>query len=83
MPFVTQEHREKPDMEIAGDRCFLEYKYIMDEWRKSPRWTTVDELATRLFADKHERAFVLAFLVFFAQEVGPYEWAKRQENGAV
>ncbi len=83
MPFTTKEHRFKPDLENPGDRCYIEYKYLMEEWTRSPRWTTVDELATRLFPDKHERAFFLAFLVFFDQRVMPYERKKREENGDV
>ncbi len=83
MPFVSAEHRFTPDMEISGDRCFLEYKYLLEEWTKSPRWTTVDELATRMFPDKHDRAFFLAFLVFFAEKVMPYEISKKGANGDV
>ncbi len=83
MPFVTQEHRDKPDMMICGDRCFVEYKYFMEEWTKSPRWTTADTLATRFYPDDHERAAFLAYLVFFAKVVMPYEHAKCAENGDI
>jgi hypothetical protein len=83
MPFIAQEKRPKPDMMIAGDRCFREYKHIMEEWTKSPRWGTVDSLATRLYPDAYERAFFLAFLVHFAKAVMPYEYAKEKENGTI
>lgn len=83
MPFVDQAHRDSPDMMIPGDRCYREYKYIMEQWDQSPRWGTVDRLAERLFPDSYERAHFLAFLVFFSREVMPYEEQKVRENGEV
>lgn len=83
MPFVTQEHRDRLDMEIPGDRCYLEYRHIMDEWAKSPRWTTIDRLAERLYPDAHERAYFLALLVFMAMHGYEYEQDKRDENGDI
>jgi hypothetical protein len=83
MPFVDEAHREVPDMEIPGDRCFLEYKHIMSEWNASKRWTTIDALAERLYPEKHERAFFLAFLVFFSLHGMEYEKEKRSLNGDV
>lgn len=83
MPFITKEHRDHPDLEVPGDLCYLEYKYIMEQWRESPRWTTIDQLATRFSPDKHERAFFLAFLVFFSLHGMPYEYGKRADNGDI
>ncbi len=83
MPFVNQEHRDKPDTLIPGDRCYREYKYLIEEWTKSPRWGTVDRLAERLYPDAYERAFFLAFLVHFSLAVMPYEHEKRIENGPI
>jgi len=83
MPFVDQSHRDAPDMMVPGDRCFREYRYIMDEWAKSPRWGTIDHLAERLHPDAYERAFFLAFLVFFAKHAMPYEESKVKENGDI
>lgn len=83
MPFVDQAHRDAPDMMIPGDRCFREYKYIMEQWNKSPRWGTIDQLAERLFPDSYERAYFLAFLVFFEIHGKHYERRKRDENGDI
>jgi len=83
MPFVDEEHRRAQDFEIPGDRCYWEYKLIMDKWRNSPRWTTVDAIAERLWPDDWKRAFALAFLVFFVLHVMKYERIKRIENGDI
>jgi hypothetical protein len=89
MPFVTKEHRKNPDMEIAGDRCYVEYKKIMEAWNKNMRWTTVDKIYEDV---KHsavfhggdvQRAKELAFMVFFNIHVMDYENKKRRENGDV
>lgn len=86
MPFITSEARRITDTlgpQVAGDRCFLKYRPMIRAWRKSSRWTTVDELATSLFPDADKRAEFLAFLVFFCSVAMPYEALKRTENGEV
>ena len=83
MPFVTQDHRDSPDLEVPGDRCFLEYKHIMETWAANPRWTTIDALAERLYPDRNERAYFLAFLVFFDLHGMLYEREKQAINGDV
>lgn len=83
MPFVTAEHRQEPDMEVPGDRCFVEYQKMMTAWNLTPRWTMVDAIASMIWPDKFKRALVLAFLVFFALHVMPYELKKREENGDI
>ena len=84
MPFVDQEHRDNPDREIPGDRCYVEYKKIMEAWNKSPRWRTVDKLVGETFGwGDTERAKFLAFMVFFNLHVMDYELKKREENGDV
>ena len=84
MPFVDQEHSDTPDSEIPGDRCYVEYKKIMEAWNKSPRWTTVDKLVEELFGwEEGERAKFLAFMVFFQLHVIPYELKKREEHGEI
>lgn len=83
MPFVDQAHRDAPDMMFPGDRCYREYKHIMDEWQKSKRWGTVDQLAERLFPDDYDRAYFLAFLVFFAKQAMPYEESRIKLNGDI
>ena len=91
MPFIKQESRSDPDLAVAGDRCYLFYKEIMEEWRRQPRWTTADAIMTKLlnFLDRRNvdqsarSAALLAFMVFFAREVMPYEEKKAKENGGV
>lgn len=83
MPFVNAEHRESPDMTIPGDRTYIEYRRIMAVWRNNPRWTSVDELAARLYPSPMKRAFFLAFLIFFANHVLDYERLKKEENGDI
>lgn len=83
MPFIDQAHRDAPDMAIPGDRCFREYKHIMEEWTKSPRWGTIDRLAERFYPDAYERASFLAFLVFFETHGMNYEYGKRAQNGDI
>ena len=83
MPFVNKEHREHPDNFIPGDRCFVEYKSIMERWRANPRWTTVDEIFSDLIPSPKRRAQVLALMIFFCREVIKYEEQKVKENGDV
>lgn len=83
MPFVTKPHRQHPQLEIPGDRCYIAYKAMLDHWRVSPRWTTVDTLARSIWPDDWKRADMLAFLVFFSLHVMPYEQMKQKENGDI
>lgn len=87
MPFVTAEHRLKPDLNIAGDRCFVFYQEMMAQWNKEPRWTTADEIYA-FVQDQHinpamQRAKELAWQVFFNLVVMPYEVEKREANGDI
>lgn len=83
MPFVNEEHRKNPDGSIPGDLCFMYYRKIMEEWRATPRWTTIDTILSKLVKDPNERAFLLAFLVFFNIHGMEYEQKKRAENGDI
>lgn len=88
MPFVNEEHRNKPDLEIPGDRCYNYYKQFVDEWRANPRWTTVDTMYQWVLKShdaevKWETAKQLAWQVFFNLHVMPYELKKREENGDI
>jgi hypothetical protein len=84
MPFVTEEHRKNPDSNIPGDRCYVEYSKLMDSWKASPRWSTVDEMLFNLGVEgAWKRAKILAFLVFFCLAVVPYEIMKQKENGDI
>jgi hypothetical protein len=93
MPFVTQPHREKPDLTIPGDACFVYYKGMMDKWRAERRWTTAHNIfeeivqkvvrVPRLASILDISAHFLAFLVFFIKHVMKYEDEKETENGTI
>lgn len=97
MPFTEPKDRRKMDtllhlqMELAklhkdikpGDLCFVQYRRMIREWNKNPRWTTVDNIAAGLFPDTEMRAAFLAFLVFFNFKALPYERMKQRENGDI
>lgn len=83
MPFVPQEHRDHPDYSIPGDRCFVEYRAMVDAWKASPRWTTFDKMVERLFPNPENRALFLATLVFYERYISDYEKKKEAENGLI
>ena len=87
MPFVTQDHRDEPDLTIPGDLCYVFYKELVDQWKLSPRWTTADRLyaCVRVVEGTRgkQRAKELAWQVFFQLYVMPYELEKRAANGDI
>jgi|WetSurMetagenome_2_1015567.scaffolds.fasta_scaffold174805_4 hypothetical protein len=83
MPFVNEEHRQCPDSDIPGDRCYLHYREFMDMWKRSPRWTTIDEYAERIWPNPEIRAAALALLVFMDRHGNQYEARKCGENGDI
>jgi hypothetical protein len=91
MPFVTLEHREKPDLAIPGDLCYIYYVSLVDAWKKEPRWTTAHNLFKKMVFQDLARpmsedmitAAQLAWQVFFQLYVMEYEKVKRQENGDI
>lgn len=97
MPFTEQQDREKMDKlhqlqhdlhdlqatVKPGDICFVQYRRMMLAWEQAPRWTTVDALLAPLVPDAEQRAYLLAFLVFFNFKALPYERTKQRENGDV
>lgn len=87
MPFVTKEHRDNPDMNVPGDRCFIWYRDMVREWREEPRWTTADRIYTNVLkpeaVGRQQVAKELAWQVFFQLHVMPYELKKRAENGEI
>lgn len=91
MPFVNQEHRDKPDLAIPGDRCYVWYKWMIAEWKKERRWTTADRIydqvcefhKQRKLPREQLRALDLAWQVFFADEVMSYEKEMKAKNGAI
>lgn len=87
MPFVNTEHRLNPDRSIPGDRCYLHYRWMMNEWKKEPRWTTADRIYDSVMRDEtsleEQRAKELAWQVFFNLHVMPYELQKIKEHGDI
>lgn len=85
MPFVSKEHREKPDFSIPGDICYVEYKKLVDAWKKEPKWTTAHNLTTAWFdlASDEDTAHFLAWMVWFNLHVMEYEQEKRKTNGDI
>lgn len=88
MPFVDKAHRENPDENIPGDRCFLHYKWMVEKWRAEPRWTTADEIYAKVMTldqptEQWQRSKELAFMVFFQLHLMPYEQSKRKLNGDI
>lgn len=95
MPFTTAESRRITDAtgpQTVGDRCFLAYREMLRLWRHSQRWTTAHEIYRDLVIgaslgkpcqDDDTLAGQLAWQVFFAFHVLPYEEQMRIENGEV
>jgi hypothetical protein len=93
MPFIDEAARERVLEEgiitTPGDRCFVYYRNMLRAWRESPRWGTVHSLHKNMTDNLHylgsddRTAYLLAWDVFFALHVIPYEVAKRDENGEV
>lgn len=89
MPFVTQEHRDKPNPTIPGDRCYVHYKWMIDKWRANRRWTTANNIYKEMIQSRpcksldESVAEELAWQVFFVKEVMPYENEKEAQNGTI
>ena len=86
MPFIIQERREGAligQHNEPGDRCYRHYKAFMDMWKESPRWTTIDNYAKRVWADDEQRAAALALLVAMYKHGFAYEDKKCKENGDI
>lgn len=86
MPFIKKDRRDgamKQDYNEPGDKCYRHYKAFMDMWRESPRWTTIDKYAMRVWGDDEQRAAALALLVFMYKNGFKYEDAKEKENGSI
>lgn len=89
MPFIDPQSRAEIEggrsPRTPGERCYEEYLCMVRRWTKAPRWTTVDDIAQDhlRIADDTNRAIFLAFMVFFAKHVMPYEEKKCAENGDI
>lgn len=89
MPFVTQDHRNKIDFDIPGDRCYFYYRDLVWAWKQEPRWTTAHKLY-KFVCEKRATdgpddiaARELAWQVFFQIYVMEYEQEKRAANGDI
>ncbi len=98
MPFIKQERRnaiaevglKNPE---PGDRCYIFYKAMVDEWKADPRWSTAHNIykdMLQYFAElpgppvtDDSAAYLLAWQVFFNIYVMDYEQKKRLENGDI
>lgn len=89
MPFIPQSNRKKISegnpAESVGDLCYIEYKRLMEAWKKERRWQTAHDQFKRVFKIEGDAyaARVLAYLVWFNEHVMLYEWEKQNENGDI
>lgn len=102
MPFIKPERRHEIDWrglnaleEIQpGDRCYVHYKRMVDEWRAGPSWATAHNIfkdmvdVSSINASSEDTkdeiiASTLAWQVFFVLHVIPYELKKQEENGDI
>lgn len=85
MPFVKPECRAEGHTPCSvGDLCYVEYKKLMEAWKKEPRWTTIHNMFKQAFNKTDEQAArMLAFMVFFCLHGIDYEMDKRDENGDI
>ena len=64
MPFIVQKRRQKiADFGLSacvdfGDPCYVFYKYMVDEWKKEPRWTTAHKLYRDIVLDELSDVFL-------------------------
>lgn len=93
MPFVDPSHRKNPNPTVVGDLCYQYYKAMIDTWNMDRRWTTAHNIymtmrlntnKMNLAQDLNSRtAYELAWQVFFAKKVLPYEDEKEKLNGTI
>lgn len=98
MPFIEQGRRkiingsqglDGLDEIKPGDRCYVFYKEMVDEWKAAPRWTTAHNIYKAMMYDGNDScadsfiAHQLAWQVFFVWYVIPYELKKCKENGDI
>jgi hypothetical protein len=79
--------------EIApGDICYAYYKPMVEQWKAKPRWTTAHHIykdmvrwTTSLQNPNTDNAvaYSLAWQVFFAFYVLPYEREAEKRNGTI
>lgn len=86
MPFVKNYRRAGAltgQYDEPGDKCFVQYKALMDVWKNENRWRHIDEFARRIWPDDQQRAAALALLVFMHKHGFRYEDAQCAANGDI
>lgn len=94
MPFIKQWRRhaiDKHGLESLsviepGDRCYVHYRNMMRDWKDNRSWSTFHQMTKNMLNDINEEESIARFLawqVFFALNVLPYEIEKRKENGDI
>lgn len=99
MPFIKLKQRRKIDHNglksttNVGDICYFYYtNYMINVWKKTPRWTTAHYIRQRMIKEtginsklslEKITAYKLAWEVFFQRFVMPYEQKKIKENGDI
>ena len=92
MPFIPQSERDRLNKgeppSTPGQRCFLEYQWMVNAWNTEPRWTTADRIYKEVTQERYEdpdfqRARELAWQVFFSLIVMPYEQKQLWKSGAI
>lgn len=75
----------------VGDRCYHFYKKMVECFEIKTRWTTAHNIYKKMIKDIEEnnystdtnRAYELAWQVFFQLHVIPYELGMRKKNGDI
>jgi len=88
MPFIEQGRRMiikdwcigGLDEIQPGDRCYVHYKRMVDEWKASPRWTTAHKIYKRLLEEEKPRGFQF---VSTNGVLGPYEIGNMDDYAAM
>jgi len=85
------------DVIQPGDRCYFFYSQMVKDWKANPHWTTAHEIYKEMVhliegeketddrkeSDDDDIAYQLAWQVFFAWYVIPYEREKEKLNGTI
>lgn len=91
MPFITQHVRDilalGAEPKEPGDFCYRHYKWMVNEWKKEPRWMTASMIYAHVRTPnedlREQLSKELAWQVFFMKFVMPYEDQKEKENGTI
>jgi len=75
----------------VGDKCYYFYKKMMIKWHKERRWTTIHNIYKQMrgqvklnnIDEDAQRAYELAFKVFFSRHAMKYEDEMEKRNGII